>query len=445
MPSYEEKKQRLVEQMRSAEGGASIGLRKDTSNLFRDRAGAPKRALNVRDFRSVLSINAEERWVDVEGMTPYAELVDVLLPHGFMPAVVPQLKSITIGGAVSGIGIEATSFRHGLVHETILEMDVLLADGAVVTCTPTNEHRDLFHGMPNSYGTLGYILRLKAQILPIKPYVCVEHQRFADAAAYFRALKDACNGTADFVDGVAFAPDDLILSTARFVDEAPFVNDYTYRKIYYRSFHTEPINYLTAKDYIWRWDTDWFWCSRYFGFENPLLRLLLGRRFLNSVTYMKLMRLNSRWGLTRWWQARKKIHSEAVIQDILIPIDRSPEFLRFLFSDINITPIWMCPTKSPSPEARFPLFPMRTDTLMVDFGFWGVVTSKTAQPDGATNRNIERTTQKLGGIKSLYSDAFYPLEEFWNIYNRPAFDDLKHRYDPSSKLKDLHAKTVMRQ
>jgi len=37
---------------------------------------------------------------------------------------------------------------------------VLLADGAIVTCTPANEHRDLFFGFPNSYGTLGYALKV---------------------------------------------------------------------------------------------------------------------------------------------------------------------------------------------------------------------------------------------------------------------------------------------
>ena len=60
-----------------------------------------------------------------------------------MPAVVPQLKSITLGGAVAGVGIEATSFRHGLVHDTIVAMDILTGDGRIVTCTAENEHRDL--------------------------------------------------------------------------------------------------------------------------------------------------------------------------------------------------------------------------------------------------------------------------------------------------------------
>ena len=92
-----------------------------------------------------------------------------------MPAVVPQLKSITLGGAVAGVGIEATSFRHGLVHDTIVAMEVLTGDGRIVACTADNEHRDLFHGFPNSYGTLGYALKLTARTIPVGRYVRVDH------------------------------------------------------------------------------------------------------------------------------------------------------------------------------------------------------------------------------------------------------------------------------
>ena len=73
--------------------------------------------------------------VEAEGMTTYADLVDATLAHGLMPAVVPQLKSITLGGAVAGVGIEATSFRQGLVHDTVVAMDVLTGDGRIVACT----------------------------------------------------------------------------------------------------------------------------------------------------------------------------------------------------------------------------------------------------------------------------------------------------------------------
>ena len=74
-------------------------------------------------------------------MTPYEDLTRACLAHGVMPAVVPQLKTITLGGAVAGVGIESSSHRHGLVHDTMLELDVLLGDGRVVSCTPTTSTR----------------------------------------------------------------------------------------------------------------------------------------------------------------------------------------------------------------------------------------------------------------------------------------------------------------
>jgi len=86
--------------------------------------------------------------VDAEGMISYEELTRECLAHGVMPAVVPQLKTITLGGAVAGVGIESSSHRHGLVHDTMLELDVLLGDGRVVDCTPSNERADRSSASP---------------------------------------------------------------------------------------------------------------------------------------------------------------------------------------------------------------------------------------------------------------------------------------------------------
>jgi hypothetical protein len=46
-----------------------------------------------------------------------------------------------------------------------MEMDVLTGDGRIVTCSRT-ENSDLFFGFPNSYGTLGYALRLRIELEP---------------------------------------------------------------------------------------------------------------------------------------------------------------------------------------------------------------------------------------------------------------------------------------
>ena len=100
-----------------------------------------------------------------------------------MPLVVPQLKTITLGGAVSGLGIESTSLRNGMPHESVLAMEILTGDGRVVTATADGEHADLFAGFPNSYGTLGYALSLTIELEPVHPFVHLRHFPFADPGA----------------------------------------------------------------------------------------------------------------------------------------------------------------------------------------------------------------------------------------------------------------------
>ncbi|MDH3538011.1 MAG: FAD-binding oxidoreductase, partial [Gammaproteobacteria bacterium] len=294
--AYEQKKRDLIRQLQRDSG--AIRLDKTTSNLFRTRAKPDDNKIDVRTLNQVLAVDSENQTVEVEGMTTYENLADACLARTCMPLVVPQLKSITIGGAVSGIGIESTSFRHGLPHESVLAMDVLLADGDVVTCTPDNEHADLFFGIPNSYGTLGYILKLTARTMPVKPYVVLQHLRHTDIEEYFGAVGEACASDVDFVDGSVFDGEEMYLTLGRFTDSAPYTSDYTWLKMYFRSIRERREDYLDLRDYLWRWDTDWFWCSKNLFVQNLPMRLLLGRRRLNSVTYQKVMRWNNRLGLT---------------------------------------------------------------------------------------------------------------------------------------------------
>ena len=428
-----------------ARADAPVRLAKDTSNLFRDRAEAERARLDVRGFRNVLSADREVGCFDAEGMTPYGDLVAALLAKGVMPAVVPQLKSITIGGAVAGVGIESSSFRYGLVHETIEEMDILAGDGRVVTAAPDNEHRDLFFGFPNSYGTLGYALRVKGRALPVKRFVRLEHVHHDDPTRFFGNLAAVCASTADFVDGVVFGPREMALTVGRFVDEAPYASDYTFENVYWRSIAEREEDFLSTADYLWRWDTDWFWCSKNLYAQNPLVRRLLGRGRLNSVFYAKVMRWNSRVGLTRLRDRLLGLHPESVIQDVDIPIERAGDFLAFLLDEIGILPIWICPIRMHRRDARFPLYPLDPAVLYVNFGFWDTVRTREAHSAGHFNRLVERKVGELGGIKSLYSDSYFERDVFWSIYDREAYAALKARYDPRGRFPDLYEKTVLRQ
>jgi len=439
--TYAARRQRLAQQLHDSTG--QVGLKKKSSNLFRDRDRASKPRLDVRDFNHILRVEPAAAWADAEGMTPYENLVLATLACGAMPTVVPQLKTITLGGAVAGVGIEATSFRHGLVHQGVLEMDILAGDGEVYLCTPHNEHQDLFFGFPNSYGTLGYALRVRVKTIPVKKFVRLEHSRFDDPSEYFRGLQALCDSAADFVDGVVFGPQEQYLIAGTFVDEAPFVSDYTFEHIYYRSIREKATDYLTTHDFLWRWDTDWFWCSKNFGVQNPLIRRLAGRARLNSRTYTGIMRWNSRWKFTRRVDALFGVRRESVIQDVDIPITCAREFLDFFQREVGVLPIWICPIRSPDSRV-FPLYPLNPATTYVNFGFWDVVKSEKSQLPGHFNRLIERKVAELGGIKSLYSDSYYSRQEFDAHYGAKAYRELKSRYDPQDRLHDLYDKCVLR-
>ena len=418
--------------------GGSRRLDKPLSNLFRDRTQA-SRGLPAAELVNVLAVDAQRGWADVEGMIPYDALVEATLPQGVAPKVVPQLKSITVGGAVAGIGIEATSFRHGLVHETVREMDVALADGSIVTCAPDNEHAGLFAGMPNSYGTLGYATRLRVETQPVRPYVAVRHRRFSNLPAFFAAIDEHYSADVDFLDGVAFADDHFVLTTGTFVSEAANTSDYTFENIYYQSLKERETDCLASADYLWRWDTDWFWCSKNLGAQHPLARRLLGRERLGSRLYQKVMRWNSRWRLLESAERLAGYRRESVIQDVDLPLASAAEFLATFMADIGIFPIWVCPVRHRGATA--PLFPAPAERY-VNFGFWDTLRFNVGYPNGHFNRLLEHAVHRLGGIKSLYSSSFYSRDDFERIYGGDEYRTLKDRYDPAGTLGDLYDKCV---
>jgi FAD/FMN-containing dehydrogenase len=392
----------------------------------------------------VLAIDAAAGWVEAEGMVTYEDLAAACLARGVMPAVVPQLKTITLGGALAGVGIESSSHRHGLVHDTVLELDVLLGDGRVVSATRDNEHADLFFGFPNSYGTLGYALRVKAKTAPVRPYVRLQHLDFFDASIYFSELeKRLRSGEADFVDGTVFSPRKMFITLGYFMDKVPYTSDYTFENIYYRSIQQRRDDFLSVHDYLWRWDTDWFWCSKNVLAQNRFIRkYVFGRRRLGSRHYTRIMRWNSRVGATRRIEKLLGLHSESVIQDVDIPIARAAEFLDFYQKTIGLWPLWVCPIGFGA-ENRFILYPTR-EGYYVNFGFWDVKRTRERHAPGHFNRLIERKVVELGGIKSLYSDSYFPEDEFNALYGGDAYKALKAKYDPTGAFPGLYQKVVLK-
>jgi FAD/FMN-containing dehydrogenase len=450
--------ERLLASYRCIPATASVRLAKPTSNLFRARTKHDAPGLDVSGLTGVINVDPEARTADVSGMCTYEDLVAATLPYGLSPLVVPQLKTITLGGAVSGLGIESASFRNGLPHESVLEMDVLTGAGELLTVSP-DRHADLFRTFPNSYGTLGYSTRLQIELEPVAPFVALRHIRFhslSDLVAAAERIIDTGGRDGvpvDYLDGVVFSADESYLTVAKRTTTAGPVSDYTGRRIYYQSIQHNfagsgaghegvKEDRLTIHDYLWRWDTDWFWCSRAFGAQNPRLRRWWPRRYRRSSVYWKLVALDQRFGIADRIEARNgRPPLERVVQDVEVPIARSREFLEWFLDEVPITPIWLCPLRLRDHD-RWPLYPIRPDRSYVNIGFWSSVPA--GATEGATNRKIEAKVSALDGHKSLYSDAFYGRDEFDELYGGEAYKTVKKTYDPDSRLLDLYAKAVHR-
>jgi FAD/FMN-containing dehydrogenase len=436
-----------------------VRLAKRTSNLFRRRSAAPTVGLDVAGLDGVIDVDPLARTADVQGMCTYEHLVAATLPHGLMPLVVPQLKTITLGGAISGLGIESSSYRNGLPHESVTEMDILTGAGTIVTCAPEGPNADLFAAFPNSFGSLGYAVRLRIELEPVSPYVALHHMRFDDLDRLADAIASVCRDSSwdgaavDFVDGVVFGPTEAYLTLGRWTSDVVdsgllTTSDYTGQEIYYRSIRERARDVLTVHDYLWRWDTDWFWCSGAFGAQHRLVRRIWPTRWRRSDVYHRLVGLENRFGVyARLQRLRGKPDVERVIQDVEIPVERTADFLRWFDEHVEMRPVWLCPIAlRHGPAAReWPLYPISAGQLYVNVGFWGTVPIKPGRADGDVNRLVERAVAEHGGHKSLYSDVFYDEAAFEETYGGKAYHAVKDEYDPGHRLTGFYQKVVRHQ
>jgi FAD/FMN-containing dehydrogenase len=448
---HDEAVRRLQASYDALDPGSTVRLAKRTSNLFRPREASTTAGLDVSGLGGVISVDPVGRTADVQGMCTYEDLVDATLPFGLIPFVVPQLRTITLGGAVTGLGIESTSFRNGLPHESVLEMDIFTGAGEVVTASPHNEHAELFATFPNSYGSLGYATRLRIELEPVKSHVALRHVRFAEGAALQDAIDVVTDSgewageRVDGLDGTAFEPGVYVLTLARWTDAAPGAgSDYVGQQIFWRSIQERDTDLLSTYDYLWRWDTDWFWCSQAFGAQNKWLRRVWPRSMRRSETYQRILGLERRFDIVARLDRRAgRPQRERVVQDIEVPVARLGEFLDWFDEHVGMRPVWLCPLRLRG-ETSWPSYPLQPGLTYVNVGFWGTVHVGDDAPNSPMNRAIENKVAELDGHKSLYSESFYDPATFDRLYDGQNLAAVKKQYDPEDRLTSLYDKAVLR-
>jgi FAD/FMN-containing dehydrogenase len=211
---------------------------------------------------------------------------------------------------------------------------------------------------------------------------------------------------------------------------------------FFRSLQQRTTDRLTIHDYLWRWDTDWFWCSGAFGLHNPKVRRWWPRRWRRSDVYHRLVGLETRFGFKSRLDRRRGLpERERVIQDIEVPVEQLAEFVNWFDTEIGMRPVWLCPLRS---TRQWPAYPLTPGVTYVNVGFWGTVPILSGAQDGDRNRAIETKVTELGGHKSLYSDSYYDRETFDRLYDQTLQRDVRQHTDPEGRLSDLYEKAVAR-
>ncbi|MFO8050852.1 MAG: FAD-binding oxidoreductase [Thermoplasmatota archaeon] len=427
-PSHEKKVQRIARELKNRKSKKPVSLKKKAVSHQVPKPNDLRyydEKIDISGLNEILEIDPVNRTCTAEPGVTFEDLVDATMEHGLVPIIVPELKTITIGGAVAGCSIESMSFKHGGFHDTCLEFEVITAKGEVLHCTPDTLLFQMMHG---TFGTLGILSLLKFKLIPSKPYVNVRFQRFNDVDDFKEGIwKHYNERDVDFMDGFIHSPDEFVINAADFVDDAPYTHDYEWLEVFYQNSRKKDEDYLETPNYFFRYNN---------GVTNvqPFpVRMLLGK-WLTSNEILKMA---------------DKLHSVIpssmipITIDLFIPFSKLEEFLGWYVDEIGHFPLWCVPYKRVRNYewlAEEYHMDKNQDELILDLAIYGMKN----KDDGKNYyRLMEEELMKIGGIKTLISHNYFTEAEFWSIWNRDNYMEIKKRTDPDNIFRDLYEKMCL--
>lgn len=154
------------------------------------------KAQNIVDTSSlsnVLKIDILSRTVLVEPNVPMDQLVEETLKYGLVPPVVMGSPGSTVGEGHANTSGGSSAFKHGFFDRTINSIEMVLANGDIVTCSAT-EKPDLYHGAAGALETLGIRTLFELQLLKASEYV---ETTYYPISSMSEAMKGLSHLTAD--------------------------------------------------------------------------------------------------------------------------------------------------------------------------------------------------------------------------------------------------------
>ncbi|PIT88220.1 MAG: hypothetical protein COU29_03050 [Candidatus Magasanikbacteria bacterium CG10_big_fil_rev_8_21_14_0_10_36_32] len=412
--------------------------------------------INIGELTDILEINVSEKTCVVESGVTFINLVKATLPLGFIPYVVPELKNITIGGAISGCSVESMSYKYGGFHDSCLEYEIITGDGKIINCSKT-KNSDIFEMIHGSYGTLGLLTKIKFKLYPAKPFVKLSYINFSSFDEFWNFFTNQCHtGNYEFIDAIIHAPDKLVACLGNMITQTPYLSSYEKENVFYKSTLKKQEDYMTTEQYLFRYDTECHWLSRAIPIlEWRAVRKVFGRFFLGSDNMIRWSKRLNKISLPLAVQnlppvlaAKKFLHYKKrpdMIVDVFIPKTKFPTFWQWYKEYFDFFPLWIVPYKMPNgiyPWINYKHTAKNDENFFIDAAIYG---KKNTALEIDYSDLMENKVFKLGGIKTLISRNHYSPTRFAEIYNLKLYNSIKQKTDPTNSFGTVFERMVTKQ
>lgn len=109
--------------------------------------------------------------LECEAGVSLAEILDVFVPRGFFPAVLPGTKFVTVGGAIANDIHGKNHHRDGSFSQFVDEFQLLTAKGDILVCS-RESNADVFWATVGGIGLTGVILTAKIRLRRVETAYC---------------------------------------------------------------------------------------------------------------------------------------------------------------------------------------------------------------------------------------------------------------------------------
>lgn len=397
-------------------------------------------------------------FVRAQANTDMRRLVRCLARESLTIPVVGETDSMTVGAMIGGVGVGSSSHRFGFFSESVLGVEVMLANGTVLRAS-RNEHVDIFEALPSSHGSGCFLLSADIRTVPAKRYVRCVYRRVGSHAEACEVLEARCTAPAaeidapvvdgsgagfadDFIDAMMFGTTEGVVISGVWSDgeasgeeKLPITRPYSHWWSPFYFNHARAVcaqlgrnaeadnadgfdmcdtyeELVPLEDYVFRYDRGMFWTM---PLARPLLNAAWVRVLFGWITTSRLFHHIPRD------DAKHGGHGagESIVQDIVVPVAKAPAALEEVGAKLDVFPLWVCPcinVQSSGKARPAALWKPGPQKLFLDVGVYGVPTSRSYDAV-ASHGALQAIASALGGF--LLHPSASPFVREANFFSWP--------------------------